>query len=118
MIETKRSAILMAGLALLVAGCGRGKSEPPAPSRPARTPIERREQAACWYNLRSIEASKRSMAEEFRLKKGAKIDWYQLNDFLESADVCRCPAGGTYTLGPIGTPPSCSIHGRAPAQRR
>jgi hypothetical protein len=64
----------------------------------------------CINNLRQIDAAKREWALENN-KKGT--------DAPTQADLTRyinnkgqfpvCPSGGTYTIGPVDEPPTCSI---------
>jgi hypothetical protein len=67
---------------------------------------------ACERNLVWITGSKRIAAEEQGLKSGAMIDEQELHKYI-IGDFPKCPAGGTYTIGPIGTDPTCSVAGHA-----
>jgi hypothetical protein len=68
----------------------------------------------CLTNLKSIEIAKELVAAERNLKKGDTIEasWLQ----LEFPSIGRCPSGGKYTIGPVGTPPTCSITNHTPAE--
>jgi hypothetical protein len=70
------------------------------------------QQNACINNLRQIDAAK----NEWALEKGKKI-----GDVPTEADLTpyvvvpghafpKCPAGGTYTIGAVGEPPTCSLN--------
>jgi hypothetical protein len=67
---------------------------------------------ACERNLVWISGCKRIAAEEQGLKSGAIIDRSELSKYIVG-DFPNCPAGGKYTIGPIGTGPTCSIPGHA-----
>ena len=64
---------------------------------------------ACINNLRQLDAAKNQWA----LEKGkSPTDVPTMNDltpYLRS--VPHCPAGGSYTLNAVNTPPTCSIPG-------
>jgi hypothetical protein len=64
---------------------------------------------ACINNLRQIDAAK----NEWALEKGKSASDIPTREdllpYLRSWPVC--PAGGTYTIGPVGEQPTCSIPG-------
>ena len=64
---------------------------------------------ACINNLRQIDAAK----NEWALEKGKSASDIPAREdllpYLRSWPVC--PAGGTYTIGPVGEQPTCSIPG-------
>jgi hypothetical protein len=64
---------------------------------------------ACINNLRQLDAAK----QQWALEKGkTPTDVPTMNDltpYLRS--VPHCPAGGSYTLNAVNTPPTCSIPG-------
>ncbi len=64
---------------------------------------------ACVNNLRQIEEAKEQWALEKKKQAGDPIVETEVKQLLRSAVVC--PAGGTYTFEPVGTPPSCSVPG-------
>jgi hypothetical protein len=70
-------------------------------------------QARCAFNLRTIDAAKEQYAMEKRLRDGAPAPAAFLLKYLRDGRMPTCPAGGAYTIGPIGTPPKCSIPGHA-----
>jgi prepilin-type N-terminal cleavage/methylation domain-containing protein len=70
---------------------------------------------ACQENLTKIDGSKEQYALEFKLANAATVTMAQLLEpngsgvgtgYLKREPIC--PAGGTYTVGAIGTDPSCS----------
>jgi len=65
---------------------------------------------ACINNLVWIVGSKRIVAEEHGLKSGAVVDQQELEKYM-TGEWRSCPAGGTYTINPIGKDPTCSISG-------
>ena len=71
----------------------------------------------CVNNLRNLDLEKRIIAEDRKLKPGDAIDksWIE----TEFRGIRACPSGGVYTIGPVGTPASCSVtnHTEAEAQR-
>jgi hypothetical protein len=71
----------------------------------------------CANNLKNIEIAKKIIAEERKLKPGDVIEpsWIS-KDF---GDLRPCPSGGSYTIGAVETPATCSIanHTAAEAKR-
>ena len=65
---------------------------------------------ACINNLRQLDGAKEQWALENRIATGATAnnDVYQ---YLKSGASPVCPAGGAYTLGAVGTNPSCNLNG-------
>jgi len=64
--------------------------------------------AQCRRNLTLLASAKRAIAEAKGLKEGTVA----LEDVLKQLQTDRlptCPTSGTYTLNPIGQPPTCSI---------
>lgn len=70
----------------------------------------------CASKRGMIEYAKDHFAVSQQLRSGTTLTPAQverLDQFLAGGwAAVRCPAGGTYEIGPIGTPPRCSIHGR------
>jgi hypothetical protein len=64
---------------------------------------------ACINNLRQIDGAKNQWALEKGKKDGDVPTKADLLPYLRSWPVC--PSGGTYTIGPVGEPPMCSIPG-------
>lgn len=64
----------------------------------------------CVGNLKQIDSGKEQYAMEARLAAGAAAAWANLvPDYLKRQPAC--PSGGVYTIGNIGTDPTCSIGG-------
>jgi prepilin-type N-terminal cleavage/methylation domain-containing protein len=69
---------------------------------------------ACQENLQKIDGAKEQYALEHRLSNGATIpnglaDLAAYTLYIKRTP--QCPAGGGYTVEPIGTDPWCSIAG-------
>jgi prepilin-type N-terminal cleavage/methylation domain-containing protein len=65
---------------------------------------------ACVANLKQIEAAKEQWAMDTRAGSDATPNWSDLvgpNNYMKAQPVC--PSGGTYSIGNVATPPSCSI---------
>lgn len=64
----------------------------------------------CVGNLKQTDSAKEQYAMEARLAAGATVTWANLvPDYVKRQPAC--PSGGTYTIGTVGTDPSCSIGG-------
>ena len=66
---------------------------------------------ACVNNMRQIDSAKEAWALAVNADKDAKTDRDAVNAYLKRPAPPTCPAGGTYTYGPVGNPPECSKHG-------
>ena len=64
----------------------------------------------CIANLKQIDAAKEQWAMENKAKDGDACG-NLVPDYLKA--MPSCPAGGTYTIGNVGTNPTCSIAGHA-----
>ena len=62
---------------------------------------------ACINNLRQIDAAKQQWALEKGKKATDTPTKEDLLPYLRGWPVC--PQGGTYTIGAVGEPPTCSI---------
>lgn len=69
---------------------------------------------ACVANLKQIDAAKEQWAMDFNKKDGdacamsnLTTEGQQSHQYLKSTP--SCPSGGNYTVGNIGTNPTCSI---------
>lgn len=76
----------------------------------AQTP-EQAQITVCINNLRLIDAAKQQWALEKQKARGALLTAADLAPYLRSNTVPACPAGGVYTLNPVGLAPICSIPG-------
>jgi hypothetical protein len=67
----------------------------------------------CQANLRQIEAAKEKWALANNRPKGWLPSGNDLLPYLPGNALPVCPAGGVYTINPIGVNPICSIPGHA-----
>ncbi len=77
---------------------------------------EQAQVTACVNNLRLIDGAKQQWALERRKPAGALLTAADLAPYLKSNAVPVCPAGGIYTLNPVGVMPICNIPGHAVAR--
>lgn len=91
---------------------------PPAPGAPAAPATPEQQQAQlCIHNLRLIHAAKQQWAQQRQKPPGTLITPADIAPLLPNQTVpSSCPAGGVYTLNPIGTPPICNIPGHSLAK--
>ena len=68
---------------------------------------------ACMSNLIKIDAAKEmAWSDNQTLQPGHHVPEDMINPFLRGGiESCVCPAGGQYTIHPIGQEPECSVHG-------
>src|SRR5919199_1020769 len=67
---------------------------------------------SCVANLKQIDSAKEQWAMDNKQQNGATVamtDLVGTSAYLKSTP--SCPSGGTYTVGTIGTAPTCSISG-------
>ena len=67
---------------------------------------------ACINNLRQIDAAKNEWALENNKTNGTPVTEADIKTYIKldaSGNLPRCPAGGTYTIGPVGELPTCSL---------
>lgn len=72
---------------------------------------EQQQAAVCINNLRMIDAAKQQWALENHKPAGALLTAADLAPYLKGQALPTCPAGGVYTLNPVGLAPICSIPG-------
>jgi hypothetical protein len=65
--------------------------------------------AAFQENLTKLDGAKEQWALEYKKKNGDTVTKEDLKDYLKKWP--ECPAGGHYTLNPIGTNPTCDYKG-------
>ena len=64
---------------------------------------------ACLNHLIQIDGAKQQWKLEHN-KTGADIPtWEDLKPYIARGIELKCPAGGTYTIGKVDVPPTCSI---------
>jgi hypothetical protein len=56
-----------------------------------------------------LDTAKEQWGMDERKPEGTTPTLQQVHKYLPAP--VKCPTGGTYTLGPIGQPPKCSISG-------
>lgn len=64
----------------------------------------------CQYNQSMIENAKNEWANEHDLTEGTP-SWEDLTPYLDDNMIPVCPSGGTYTIGSLQEPVSCSVDG-------
>lgn len=86
----------------------------PAAATTAASSAEVRQRNACINNLRQIDAAKNQWALEQRKKNGDMVTEADITPYIKldaSGNLPKCPAGGKYAIGRVGTTPTCSIPG-------
>ncbi|HKW29128.1 MAG TPA: hypothetical protein VJT54_07325 [Verrucomicrobiae bacterium] len=67
----------------------------------------------CINNLRLIDAAKKEWVFAHNGKAGDVVTEQDLIPYIKLDSECivfpQCPSGGTYTIGKIGEPPTCSL---------
>jgi hypothetical protein len=66
---------------------------------------------ACFNNLRQIDAAKQQWGLEHHASATNNPSWDDLRPYLAGGKILTCPNGGTYTIGRIEQPPTCSHPG-------
>ncbi len=68
---------------------------------------------SCINRLRMIDGSKQQWMLEHQKTTNDVVTWDDIRPYLsrEGKAIPACPAGGTYTLGRLSEPPTCSIPG-------
>jgi hypothetical protein len=76
---------------------------------------ETSQQNACINNLRQLDAAKNEWALEKGKKEGDVCTAEDLKPYIRlvNGQLPKCPAGGTYTIGPVGENPKCSVPGHS-----
>ncbi len=73
---------------------------------------ERSQKITCFQNLRKLDDAKDICAVANKLDEGDPVTEDMIfNEFMKDTELPVCPAGGTYTLGNVGEPVVCSLHG-------
>jgi chromosome segregation ATPase len=72
---------------------------------------EQAQVAACINNLRVIDGAKQQWALEKQKQRGALLTAADLAPYLRGNAMPVCPAGGVYTLNPVGLAPICNMPG-------
>jgi len=95
-----------------------GIAAPAAAVRAGQPPPnpEQVQAAACINNLRLMDGAKEQWALEKQKPAGALLTPADLAPYLKTNALPVCPAGGIYTLNPVGVAPICNIPGHAVAR--
>jgi hypothetical protein len=74
------------------------------------------EPLACYNNIVALDGAKQQLQIDQNLSTGDPVTLDMLTHYFKSMPIC--PAGGIYTIGPIGQEPVCSIvrHSRPAVQ--
>ncbi len=65
----------------------------------------------CRANLKQIEMAKAIVSGKMALGPGSEIHAKDVVRITgEDIAALKCPLGGTYTIGPVDTPATCSKH--------
>ena len=66
----------------------------------------------CINNMRMLDAATEQCAMADNLKDGDQAPRDSVSEYIKNGiDSLRCPSGGGYTSGIVGTEPECSVHG-------
>jgi prepilin-type N-terminal cleavage/methylation domain-containing protein len=71
---------------------------------------DRSRTSACVNNLRQIDSAKEQYAMENNVGEGGNVTTDQAGGLIK-AGWPTCPGDGNYTIGAVGTDPSCSLGG-------
>jgi hypothetical protein len=74
---------------------------------------EQQQANVCNNNLRLMDGAKQQWALEKQKPAGALLTAADLAPYLKTNTLPTCPAGGVYTLNPVGFSPLCNIPGHA-----
>jgi hypothetical protein len=67
---------------------------------------------SCINNLRILEAATEQWAMENGKTNGTPVTEADISPYIKGGiETLKCMKGGTYTIGPVGTAPTCSVHG-------
>ncbi len=66
----------------------------------------------CINNRRILDAAKEQWAMENAKVDGDAVTEADVGKYIKGGySALQCPKGGTYTIAPVGSSPSCSVHG-------
>src|ERR1017187_9793182 len=77
------------------------------------TPQQQQQAVGCINNLRQIVVAKQMWATDKQKPPGALLTAADLAPYIPTITSLTCPAGGVYTLNPVGISPICNIPGHA-----
>ena len=75
----------------------------------SRKSIAEARRLACISNLRQLDSAKAMWGLDFKKSETATPTAKDLQVYLSGKRMLVCPAGGTYTIGPLSVMPSCSV---------
>jgi hypothetical protein len=78
---------------------------------PGLPPEQLQQAVGCINNLRQIDIAKQMWATDNQKPRGTLLTAADLAPYLGPKGLPACPAGGVYTLNPVGIPPICNIPG-------
>jgi prepilin-type N-terminal cleavage/methylation domain-containing protein len=67
----------------------------------------------CINNLRQIDSAKEQWALETNAADDATPEEADVTAYIKGGALPECPSDGTYTIGAMGTAPSCDVDGHA-----
>lgn len=67
----------------------------------------------CVYNMRQMDNAKEQWAIDTGATNGAPVLMEDIARYLPNKQSPGCPAGGTYKIGVVEEPTSCTMHGTA-----
>lgn len=70
---------------------------------------ERTQRETCIKGLNVIEGAKQQWSLENKKRVGYPVTTSDITPYCNQQIMPICPAGGTYTLGSVGTKPTCNI---------
>jgi hypothetical protein len=70
-------------------------------------------QGVCIAHMRQLSRAKEQWRETNQETNGATITTNDLISLLDRKRMPVCPEGGTYALGRVGEPPTCTVPGHS-----
>ena len=67
------------------------------------------QQNACINNLRQIDGGKEQWAMADKKSDGNEVVTATVDEYIKGGTTPKCPGGGTYTYGNVGSNPGCSV---------
>ena len=85
----------------------------------AEIPEEVVHRERCRHNLQVIESAKGQATRKFKLATGSVVETGKLSTLIPGGyESLVCPDAGTYTIGALGKPSRCTVHGTQMAMGR
>ena len=69
------------------------------------------QKTACHSQLKQIDGSKEMWATQEKRADGDTPSESQLGDYFKDG-MPACPGGGAYSIAPVGTDATCSVHAK------